>query len=85
MAGYVAFEAVLGFSGGLALGDSFGDVGLGFGAAANAGESDGVERSVRRLRRWRVFWPEDASMGATSVRRANAASLPHRPGCDQEM
>ena len=29
--------------------------------------------------------PEDAWRGATPARRANAASLRHRPGCDQAM
>ena len=46
LAGDVAFWAALGFSGGFALGGSFGDVGLGFGVVAGSGECDGVEGSV---------------------------------------
>ena len=45
LAGDVAFEAALGFSGGFAFGGSFGDVGLGVGAVAAAGDGDGVQRS----------------------------------------
>ena len=46
LAGDVAFEAALGFSGGFALGGSFGDVGLGVWAVAAAGDGDGVQRAV---------------------------------------
>ena len=46
LAGDVAFEAALGFSGGFAFGGSFGDVGLGVWAVAAAGDGDGVQRSV---------------------------------------
>ena len=46
LAGDVAFWAVLGLSGGFALGGSFGDVGLGFGVVAGSGECDGVVGSV---------------------------------------
>ena len=46
LAGDVAFEAALGFSGGFAFGGSFCDVGLGVGAVAAAGDGDGVQRSV---------------------------------------
>ena len=42
----VAFEAASGFSWGFALGGSFGDVGLGLGTVASAGDGNGVERSV---------------------------------------
>ena len=45
VAGDVAFEAALGFSGGFPFSGSSGDVGLGLGAEA-AGESDGVEGPV---------------------------------------
>ena len=46
LAGDVAFEAALGFSGGFAFGGSFGDVGLGVWAVAAAGDGDGVQRAV---------------------------------------
>ena len=46
LAGDVAFEAALGFSGGFAFGGSFGDVGLGVWAVAAAGDGDGVQCSV---------------------------------------
>ena len=49
LAGDVAFEAALGFSGGFAFGGSFGDVGLGVGAVAAAGDGDGVQRSVEAV------------------------------------
>ena len=45
----------------------------------------GTRCSPRRLRRCRVRCPEEASRGATPARRANAASLRHRPGWDQAM
>src|SRR5215470_2452346 len=37
-------------------------------------------RSPPRLRRWRVVWPLDASMGLVPASRAKAASLRQRPG-----
>ncbi len=43
VAGYVAFEAAAGFSGGFALADAFGEVGPGFGAVSGAADGDGVE------------------------------------------
>ena len=90
LAGDVAFEAALGFSGGSAFGGSFGDVGLGVGAVAAAGDGDGVQRAVElavaaAVEAVAVSCPEDASSGATPARRAKAASLRQRPGCDQAM
>jgi len=42
-------------------------------------------RSPLRSSRWRIVWPEEAGIGAQPARRAKAASLLIRPGCDQEI
>src|SRR5690625_7537144 len=39
-------------------------------------------RSPPRLIRWRTVFPDDAGIGLTPARLANAASERTRPGCD---
>src|SRR5436305_9500601 len=41
-------------------------------------------RSARRLSRWRVVWPLDASSGLVTASLAKAASLRQRPGWEND-
>ena len=89
LAGDVPLEAAADLLGGLALGGASGDVGLGGRAAgmravAMVCSARFRARSPPRLRRYRMVRPLLAGSGLAPPRAAIAASLRHRPGCEND-
>src|SRR5699024_10420092 len=84
LAGEVALQAVADLLGGAALGSSSLDVGPGFRVMCHAGEDGDVQGPVQTsiaaaVEAGAEVFPEDAGIGLTPARAANAASERTRP------